>query len=650
MNTIHVLINKETPTGIIWGDEYGTYTPDEMPVYMRSMFEVIKHKGDKEEHKTVYINNLRKFGLDVITILDILNYSEYTGPEKDMPSRSYNYLIGDNACVYYIYVKYSKRYTCKIVDIDNFTSISDPRVVLDTWHGDDTIQGYVKAYTGLIKDMYTMLGLPHKKKIPFTIAGLARMDYFDDEQKYLDCKNTVEFFEGSDDYFRSAYHGGLNISNGHTNHAKVDSVTVYDVNSLYPYVMAGGVYPVGSPWKVKEEQLREYIDLIREGRVYMFIRIKTALRLKPNGIPCIALSKKDPDRWKHDRQWLYDSAFVYPDGRRNKRLDRVELTLTQTDYFLLLENYDLYETKFVSAYAFQGKKIFENYVSKWYGLKKMSDSGIRRISKIMENSLAGSMARRTEYINGRVEWDERGVPYIKYIKTTSDNPRTYVHIGAAITSYARRVIINGIKANRDTWLYTDTDSLHLAGSPKGISIGPELGQYKIEHTFDNVYYIGDKQYIYQESGKYRIVMAGLETKDANEIETYINHETGGRDLWTGGKHADEWRSVWKSENIYEDLDGAYIPASFTYKTGIFDYRYKGTWQHIGMDKSTPDGVYIKTHSTSIPDERERDRKAVEWWNKTKKKDPLPLDKWLENVTNRADGWKDVEPEDTPYTN
>lgn len=644
MDRFSVLCNLSTPEGVIWSVNGGNpFQPEEIPCKLKDMIEVKKHKKDKTENRTVFINRLRYFGLDIIQVLHVLGYNESKEHSlKKMESKSYTYLIGDNLCFYSIRIKYTKRYNVTFIDLDNFLSISNPVDIIDTWGTDKsiTVQNLGISYIRSIQDMIRLSGI--KRKIPVTLSGVARRIFFRDRQKYFDCRDCSKFFEGSEPFFRSAYHGGLNLEKDSEYIREYGEGVVLDVNSLYPYVMLKGVYPVGKPWSIPESKFKETVKLAREQKVYFFVRIKTSFELKSDGIPCVAMYQKDPERWYHDRQFMNDSRFVKPDHSKGA-LKEVTLTLTQTDFFLFMENYDIKSMTFVSCVVFQAKKgIFTDYVNTWYQLKEKSEGGIRRVSKMFLNSLSGSMARRIDYINGLVYFDERDEAQIKYVKTKSDNPKCYVHIGAAITSYARSYIIKYIKRHYNRWLYTDTDSLHLLGRdiPEDIEIGDNIGQFKIEKSFDSICYYGLKEYGFHDSTGYHFTMAGVEKRDTDNLSRYLNHQSHTIDTWVNGRKKDVkgMKELFRSDDKLIDVFYTKFPTSYQSRVDWFNIKYVNTWKSFYkgdkiLKKSKP--VFVKGIITTVKAEKERDEKARIWYEKKYGNRPTKsLEEWLRDMAEK----------------
>ena len=98
--------------------------------------------------------------------------------------------------------------------------------------------------------------------------------------------------------------------------------------------------------------------------------------------------------------------------------------------------------------------------------------------------------------------------------TVQEDPRDPVYIPVAVfcTAYARRSLIDAIKANESRFLYCDTDSMHLSGTeqPTGIDIhDSRLGAWKVEGTFSHARHLRAKTYIWDLNGEIGVTCAGM---------------------------------------------------------------------------------------------------------------------------------------------
>lgn len=194
----------------------------------------------------------------------------------------------------------------------------------------------------------------------------------------------------ADNYIRKSYRGGwCYLVEGKAKKKHLNGFTA-DVNSLYPSMMhseSGNVYPVGVPTFWKGDFIPE--EATRRGRYY-FIRIKTRFYLKKGYLPFIQIKGswlykgteslktsdiKDPETGKTSR------FYIDLDGKVSD--SAVILTLTQTDFALLKEHYDLKDLVILDGCFFDAKAgIFDTYIDKYKKIKAESKGAKRTLAKL----------------------------------------------------------------------------------------------------------------------------------------------------------------------------------------------------------------------------------------------------------------------------
>ena len=271
---------------------------------------------------------------------------------------------------------------------------------------------------------------------------------------------------------------------------------------------SGNYYPVGYP----EFWFGNYIpdEALKPNRYY-FIRIRTQFKLKKNKLPFIQIkdnllynstdSLETSDIYS-SRDGKYYEYYQDLDG--NIRTASVVLTLTMTDYELIKEHYNLYNTEILSGCWFYAEKgIFDEYIDKYKTIKQESKGAIRMLAKLMMNSLYGKFATST-YNSFKVAYmrDDESLGF--FIVPCNDKKPIYIPVGSAITSYARCFTIRAAQANyygkdKHGFIYADTDSIHCDLPPekiKGISIHEtDFCCWKIENEWDIGYFERQKTYI-----------------------------------------------------------------------------------------------------------------------------------------------------------
>ena len=307
-----------------------------------------------------------------------------------------------------------------------------------------------------------------------------------------------------------------------------------DVNSLYPSVMhseSGSDYPVGKPIFVHLDgedfipydsvmcpmkfdpfwfQPTEKPKRLWEYGTFYFFRIKTRFYLKKGKLPFVQIK----GNWLYKGTEALESSDVigkdgiprseYYDIDGNLHDTRVELTLTQTDFILLREHYDLVDYELLDYCKFDSTiGLFDEYINKYAEIKKTSKGAKRTLAKLFLNNLYGKMASSmNSSFKVAFEKDDGSVGF--YEVDENDKKPGYIPVGSAITSYARNFTIRAAQQNyygadKPGFIYADTDSIHCDLSPeqvKGIKVHPSnFCCWKLESSWDIGWFVRQKTYI-----------------------------------------------------------------------------------------------------------------------------------------------------------
>lgn len=313
----------------------------------------------------------------------------------------------------------------------------------------------------------------------------------------------IKGFDNADAYVRKTYRGGwCYLKEGEEGKIQHNGMT-FDVNSLYPsmmHSMSGNWFPIGLPhwW---EGSLPDDAD---KPNKYYFIHIRTRFRLKKGRLPMIQIKGSMVYR---SNEWLKtsdirDSNGVYHPSYTlfGKHYEsKVDLYLTQTDYKLLHEQYDLYDYEEIDGcWFYNAMQLFDTYIDKYKHIKMASKGAIRELAKLFLNNLYGKLGANSDssfkvaYLND----DE----CMRYRTQEEHNKKCgYIPCGTAITSYARNFTIRAAQANYDRFIYADTDSLHCKGllsDMVGVSLHPtEFCHWKHESSWDVGIFVRQKTYI-----------------------------------------------------------------------------------------------------------------------------------------------------------
>ena len=335
-------------------------------------------------------------------------------------------------------------------------------------------------------------------------------DYFPDIYEHK-IDPTIHSVDNSGEWVRKSYRGGwCYVVKGCESKIYYNGTTA-DVNSLYPSVMhseSGNRYPVGRPIFWVGEPPRKVLN---DNEIYYFIRLKTRFKIKHNKLPFIQI--KNSFMYKHNEMLTTSDIFNIKDGKYyseyvdvygNIQQAKVELTLTMTDYKLLLDHYDLYDTEYIDGCYFNSEiGIFDKYINKYKEIKINSKGAKRELAKLFLNNLYGKMASnknssfKVAYIK-----DDNTIGY--YTVVQYDKQAGYIPVGSAITSYARDFTIRTAQQNyygvgKRGFKYADTDSIHCDLKPeelKGITVhDSNFCCWKLESQWDLGYFVRQKTYI-----------------------------------------------------------------------------------------------------------------------------------------------------------
>lgn len=254
------------------------------------------------------------------------------------------------------------------------------------------------------------------------------------------------------------------------------SLKVYDVNSMYPYVMKNFRHPVSTQSSVSREITKDTGFLIAEGR-----------NVGPYG--------------------------CFPTRNRKGGID---FTSEQGEFMMSIHEWQAAEelrwfrpTRVIKAFQFDDWDCFDGFVDHFYNArlkaKKNSDRMREIFYKFVLNSAYGKFAQNPEHFSDHVithgvrlpePWQEKYVynegDYVIWTKSVTRHTYYNVCIGASITGAARAVLLRGLASSRKP-VYCDTDSI-IASDLFTSHDAKELGAWKLEATGDRIAIAGKKLY------------------------------------------------------------------------------------------------------------------------------------------------------------
>lgn len=326
--------------------------------------------------------------------------------------------------------------------------------------------------------------------LPMTLPSLAMRMF----RKQLQQPVFTPLNERIEHISRHAYHGGLVEC---WKPGSYDEINVYDVNSMYPAVMRDNEFPTSH----------------RVARTDRYINGALALyychwRQKQRDIPPFLFN--DTERSYDGENWITSAEYEY---FVEKGLG--DITITE-------------------GYVFQHKgRLFEDYINTWYNKRLYAQEheldALSLVCKLLMNSLYGKfgqkrtgtaiVAENHAQIVQRIRNGEKVVPFGDFfiVEQPVEVEYAFPAVAAFVTAYARCKLMDAIIATKGTFVYADTDSVHLRGGT--LETSSRLGAWKLEATGSGVY-AGKKLYALRTGVKDKITAKGVGRAIKGGILTY----------------------------------------------------------------------------------------------------------------------------------
>jgi hypothetical protein len=291
--------------------------------------------------------------------------------------------------------------------------------------------------------------------------------------------------EEADAEIRRAYRGGFTWVNERFKNAVIGDGLVFDVNSLYPYILYSRDLPYGTPayFKGKYEGDENYPLYIQH--------LVCSFEIKKDYIPTIQIKDVETRRRLNVKQ---------NDYLESSKGELVELFVTNIDLDLILEHYHVYDLEYLDGIKFRQKQgLFKNFIDKWMYIKNTETGAKKALAKLMLNSCYGKFGSSPD-VTGKFPYlkADGAIGFEMGDRETKDP--VYIPMAVFVTSYAREVTIRSAQKCFDRILYVDTDSLHLVGTevPEVIADlidSKKLGFWKHESTFKRAKFVKQKTYV-----------------------------------------------------------------------------------------------------------------------------------------------------------
>lgn len=501
--------------------------PDEFK-YGKSLDELFEWCCEAEENYTLYFFNLKFDGQFILSWLFNHGFTHILD-KKDRKTMTFTTLITDMGQFYaieiFFEVKGKKVNKVKILDamkiFPNFSvesiakgfGLPISKLELDytktreegweiTKEEVEYIRNDVEIVARALKEMF----LRNLKKM--TIASDAMSDFKETTSSFR--RIFPRLSNDVDADIRKSYRGGFTYCSPKHAGSIVEKGIVLDVNSLYPSRMMFEEMPYGHP-KFYEGKYENDINYP------LYIQCLTCrFVIKPDKIPSIQIKNS--------------LSFARNEYLESSKDELVTLYLTNPDYELFLEQYDVYDITYHGGWKFKGAKgLFDKYIDYWMEQKikagKEKNPAQRAIAKLMLNSLYGRFGLSVKAAQKAPFLSEEGV--VKYVRLPAEEREPcYIPVASFITAYGRNKTIRTSQAIRDysekhlgydAYLYSDTDSIHalltdndLENLKDVIDVDDyRLGFWAKELEFSRALFLRQKCYIEEIDGKVHATVAGL---------------------------------------------------------------------------------------------------------------------------------------------
>ena len=287
-------------------------------------------------------------------------------------------------------------------------------------------------------------------------------------------------------FCKQSYKGGISYLKPEYEDIEVNNVKVFDVNSLYPWVMHDCPLPVGYGRYTTEKP--------SDDKLYI-VHFQAEFYVKQNKFPFLQI--------KNTPRYVNNQFIEYSNGIE-------DLYLTSVDYKNFKNNYKILD-EFDHEYIEFDNEIglLRPHIDEWMQKKKyyqqQNMEDFRYIAKTMMNGFYGKTSTRTERQNVVPSFDLKKDQVSYANKITSCIEPIYVPYGSFVTSWARDKLINSALSVWKEFIYCDTDSIHCFEMDNyPLDIHPtDLGKWKDETAkgaYEYARYIKQKTYCHARPG------------------------------------------------------------------------------------------------------------------------------------------------------
>jgi hypothetical protein len=462
---------------------------------------------------TLYFHNLKFDGQFILDYLFNNNFT-FVKDRKDLDAKTFTTLISDSGLFYSLEICFKvspngkKKYLARIYDslkiitdkVENIAKTFDAptnklKLDYDLYRPINHIltNKEIDYIRGDVTIMAHALNILFSQNLTNMTAGSNALS---DYKNMVGRRNFDEFYPPPeyDWSIRQSYRGGFTYLNPIHKNKILNSITVLDVNSLYPWVMYECYLPYGEGMHYDGQYVYD------KDRPLYIQCITCNFEIKDNKIPTIQI--------KNSRYFKENEYLLNSDG------EDITLYLTSVDLKLFLEQYNVTNIEYIEGWKFkQSNKLFKKYIDKWIKIKNEAtisgNKGMRSLSKLMLNSLYGKFATSPN-VRSKIPYFDEEEKIVKYANGPEETRKpVYIPVGTFVTAYAREKTIRTSqkikeyslkKYKKDMYIYSDTDSIHtflpLDDLKKIVDIDDiKLGAWKIEESCYNGKFIRQKCYV-----------------------------------------------------------------------------------------------------------------------------------------------------------
>lgn len=292
---------------------------------------------------------------------------------------------------------------------------------------------------------YDSIGAVMKNTLPSTAFNLFKSNYC---QLNISRPNdaTCELL------MQAAYGGRVEIFKTGLLEGPIDC---YDINSLYPFIMATKEYPL--------PENGEFVDEMDDEEEFI---AEATIRMPPVKIPCLPVRHK--------------GKLVFPIGEFRGTWAAPEIRQAIKDGAEILKVHWCY------SYGKQTCRPFTEWVNYIYGMRQKTDDPFMSYTlKIFLNSVFGKFTEA-----GKLSIYKKG----EITELENRPPHSNVVLGAYTTSYARLELLKHLRTFEREICYCDTDSIFIQNA-RSVKTGKGLGEWKHEGKFSRAHFVLPKTYL-----------------------------------------------------------------------------------------------------------------------------------------------------------